>query len=133
MLNAPISLTPGIAFFIGQAFTQWLQSRRPPSSSSSSSSSSPVRVSLGCDPRISGPMLEAALVVGLAAGGAEVDTFGIATTPCMFYSIVATGETLGGGMRLVRQQRFDGTYSTPYRRASSSSPPPTHMHTHRAL
>eukprot|EP00955_Chlamydomonas_euryale_P115132 366331-Chlamydomonas_euryale.AAC.18 len=43
------------------------------------------------DPRISGPMMEAALVSGIASTGAHVDTFGIATTPCMFYSIVATG------------------------------------------
>lgn len=28
------------------------------------------------------------MVSGLAAAGAQVGTFGIATTPCMFYSIV---------------------------------------------
>jgi phosphomannomutase len=85
--DQPVSLTPGIAFFIGHSFARWLQSRR----TEASPLSGPVRVSLGGDPRISGPMLEAALVAGLAAAGAEVDTFGIATTPCMFYSIVSTG------------------------------------------
>jgi len=35
-------------------------------------------------------MMEAALQAGLLAGGArQVDSFGMATTPCMFYSIVA--------------------------------------------
>lgn len=35
-------------------------------------------------------MMEAALQAGLLAGGAaSVDSFGLATTPCMFYSIVA--------------------------------------------
>jgi len=34
--------------------------------------------------------MEAALQAGLLAGGVEqVDSFGLATTPCMFYSIVA--------------------------------------------
>lgn len=47
-----------------------------------------AQVSVGRDPRISGPSLEASLVSGLAAAGAQVGTFGIATTPCMFYSIV---------------------------------------------
>ena len=46
-------------------------------------------VSVGSDPRISGPAMEAALVAGLVAGGSHVTTFGIATTPCMFHSIVS--------------------------------------------
>lgn len=36
--------------------------------------------------------MESALVAGLVAGGAgEVHVFGLATTPCMFYSIVKDG------------------------------------------
>lgn len=99
--NEPISLTPGIAFFIGKAFSQWLASRRD------RSSDRPMRVSLGRDPRISGPMLEAALVAGLASGGAEVDLFGIATTPCMFYSIQATGRYDGAIMLTASHMPFN--------------------------
>jgi phosphomannomutase len=84
--NEPVSLTPGIAHFIGYSFTKWLEARRP------AGVSGPVVVSVGRDPRISGPMMEAALVSGIAAAGGEVDTFGIATTPCMFYSIVESSE-----------------------------------------
>jgi phosphomannomutase len=51
-------------------------------------------------------MLEAALVAGLASGGAEVDLFGIATTPCMFYSIQATGKTGRGGASQVSTHRL---------------------------
>lgn len=92
--NEPVTLTPGIAFFVGHAFARWMLDRVAKASSSSSSggvaapSLSPLGVSVGRDPRISGDLLEAALVAGLVAGGASrVDTFGIATTPCMFYSI----------------------------------------------
>ena len=90
--NEPVSLTPGIAFFIGHAFAEWLADKQ----GSSAAGEDIIRVSVGRDPRISGPTLEAALVAGLATAGAEVDTFGIATTPCMFYSIV---EGSGEGRR----------------------------------
>lgn len=93
--NEPVTLTPGIAFFIGHAFAQWLRSRAP----ADKGAEFVPRVSLGRDPRISGPMLEAAIVAGLASAGAEVDTFGIATTPCMFYSIIATGAWRGDRCR----------------------------------
>lgn len=46
---------------------------------------------VGRDPRLSGPMLEAALTAGLLAGGAaQVHSFALSTTPAMFSSIVAT-------------------------------------------
>jgi hypothetical protein len=94
--NEPVSLTPGIAFFIGHAFVKWIQSK-----GLGSSSASPIRISVGRDPRISGPVMEQALVSGLATAGAEVHTFGIATTPCMFYSIVeGSGRKLGSSLTI---------------------------------
>jgi len=97
----PVSLTPGIAFFIGAAFVEWLESKRP------EGSQGPIVVSVGRDPRISGPMMEAALVSGIASTGAHVDTFGIATTPCMFYSIVATGRYQGAIMLTASHMPFN--------------------------
>ena len=86
VLNEPVSLTPGLVFFIGQAFAQWVCARL--ASKGSSSGGKPLGISVGSDPRISGPLLEAALIAGLSSGGASrVDSFGLATTPCMFYSI----------------------------------------------
>jgi phosphomannomutase len=51
--NEPVTLTPGIAFFIGQAFALWVSARRR---------APRPRISVGRDPRISGPLLESALV-----------------------------------------------------------------------
>ncbi len=43
------------------------------------------RVVVGRDTRASGPMLEAALAAGLAAGGANVELLGVLTTPAIAY------------------------------------------------
>lgn len=99
--NEPVSLTPGIAHFIGYSFTKWLEARRP------AGISGPVVVSVGRDPRISGPMMEAALVSGIVAAGGEVDTFGIATTPCMFYSIVESKRYEGAIMLTASHMPFN--------------------------
>eukprot|EP00200_Dunaliella_tertiolecta_P007129 CAMPEP_0202373016 /NCGR_PEP_ID=MMETSP1127-20130417/4110_1 /ASSEMBLY_ACC=CAM_ASM_000462 /TAXON_ID=3047 /ORGANISM="Dunaliella tertiolecta, Strain CCMP1320" /LENGTH=628 /DNA_ID=CAMNT_0048969755 /DNA_START=3126 /DNA_END=5012 /DNA_ORIENTATION=+ len=80
--HEPVTLTPGAAFFIGHAFAKTLSKKM----------NKAPRVAVGRDCRMSGPMMEAALQAGLLAGGArQVDSFGLATTPCMFYSIVADG------------------------------------------
>eukprot|EP00798_Chlamydomonas_sp_ICE-L_P008027 gene8026-1257_t len=77
--HEPVTMTAGGAFFIGHAFAEYLINR---------GHDAPV-VSVGKDPRLSGGMVETALAAGLAAGGASVHMIGLATTPCMFYSIVA--------------------------------------------
>jgi len=78
----PVTLYPGAAHFIGHAFAKWLAAKTP---------GQPVRVSVGRDPRLSGQLVESAFVSGLVSGGADVEVFGLATTPCMFYSILAEG------------------------------------------
>ena len=48
---------------------------------------------IGRDPRISGPLLAAALAAGLTSKGVKVARFGYATTPAMFMSTIIQGET----------------------------------------
>ncbi|KAG2495321.1 hypothetical protein HYH03_006591 [Edaphochlamys debaryana] len=80
--NEPVTLSAGAVYFIGVAFARWLRSKgqRAP------------KVSIGRDPRLSGPLMESAFAAGLLHGGAAVvHLFGLATTPAMFYSIVLSG------------------------------------------
>lgn len=51
---------------------------------------------IGRDPRISGPLLAAALAAGLTSKGVRVARFGYATTPAMFMSTIIEGELLPG-------------------------------------
>lgn len=53
-----------------------------------------VGVQIGRDPRISGPLLAAALAAGLTSKGVRVARFGYATTPAMFMSTIIEGETM---------------------------------------
>ncbi len=46
---------------------------------------------IGRDPRISGPILAAALAAGLTSKGVHVARFGYATTPAMFMSTISKG------------------------------------------
>lgn len=75
-----VNLTPAVVYFIGHAFATWLSSR---------GHSSP-KVSVGRDPRISGPVLEGAFATGLTHAGGTVHTFGLCTTPAMFDSILTS-------------------------------------------
>ncbi|PNG99358.1 hypothetical protein TSOC_014865, partial [Tetrabaena socialis] len=93
--NEPITLSAGAAFFIGTGFARWLRSK----------GDTAPKISIGRDPRLSGPLMESAFAAGLLHGGAGVvHLFGLATTPAMFYSIVLSGAQpreglLGGGQR----------------------------------
>lgn len=49
------------------------------------------QVAMGCDPRVSGPLLGPAVLTGLVEAGAQAVDVGLATTPAMFYGIVAEG------------------------------------------
>lgn len=51
----------------------------------------PPQVAVGSDPRVSGPLLGPAVLAGLLSAGAEAVDVGLATTPAMFYGIVAPG------------------------------------------
>ena len=51
---------------------------------------------VGRDPRITGPLLAAALVAGLTSKGVRVARFGLATTPAMFMSCITAGAGCSG-------------------------------------
>lgn len=50
------------------------------------------QVAVGCDPRVSGPLLVPAVLAGLMSAGAAAVDVGLSTTPAMFYGIIAPGE-----------------------------------------
>lgn len=77
-------LTPELAFRIGRCGAHVLakDAKKP-------------KVVIGRDPRISGQMLEAALVAGLLSIGAEVIRLGVITTPGVAYLTRALGADAG--------------------------------------
>ncbi|WP_343250821.1 phosphomannomutase/phosphoglucomutase [Diplocloster hominis] len=76
-----INLTPDAANQIAQAFVLWLSGKL-------SKPADQIAVGVGCDSRISGPELKAAILKGVSAAGSSVTDCGLATTPGMFMSIV---------------------------------------------
>jgi len=54
-----------------------------------------LRVVVGRDTRPSGEFLEAAVVAGLAAAGADVSRVGVVPTPALAHAVVASGADLG--------------------------------------
>jgi phosphomannomutase len=54
------------------------------------------RVVVGRDGRLSSPMLEAALVAGLVAGGVDVVRIGLAATPMLYFAEASTPQVDGG-------------------------------------
>ncbi len=53
------------------------------------------RVAVGCDGRLSSPMLEAALVRGLAQGGVDVVRIGLGPSPMLYYAEAVLGVEAG--------------------------------------
>jgi len=66
-------MTPGTALKIGRAIVEVL----------SRSTQSPVRIVIGRDTRLSGPMIESALAAGICGGGGEVLLGGVIPTPAV--------------------------------------------------
>lgn len=54
------------------------------------------KVAVGYDGRLSSPMLEAALVEGLVAGGVDVMRIGLSTTPMLYFAEASTEQVQGG-------------------------------------
>lgn len=73
---ANLDLTPEVALALGRAAARVLGG---------------WRFVVGRDTRLSGPLLEAALVAGLAAEGAQVTTLGVAPTPAVAWLAAADG------------------------------------------
>ncbi|CAK0785494.1 hypothetical protein CVIRNUC_008703 [Coccomyxa viridis] len=78
------TLNATVAYFMGCGLAEQLAKRAGVSTQS-------LRVSIGRDPRISGPLLAAALAAGLTSKGVSVARFGYATTPAMFMSTIIEG------------------------------------------
>jgi len=82
---AGVDLTPGLAAQIGRGAAVVLAAhlgRRP-------------TFIIGRDTRVSGQMLEAALVAGITSGGGDVETLGVAPTPAIAALVVARGADAG--------------------------------------
>ncbi|CAN6221347.1 unnamed protein product [Urochloa humidicola] len=77
-----VDLTPLAVEVIGESFGEWLREelQRPEAEE--------LRVSVGRDPRLSGPRLSAALFAGLARAGCSVFDMGLTTTPACFMSTI---------------------------------------------
>ncbi|MBS0001872.1 MAG: phosphomannomutase/phosphoglucomutase [Thioalkalivibrio sp.] len=91
--DADVNLTPAVVRRIGSAFARWLGRalEREPQA---------LTIAVGRDSRISGPALAAALSEGIAAEGARVLDFGLASTPAMFMSTVTPSYRCDGAVML---------------------------------
>ncbi|KAG8075749.1 hypothetical protein GUJ93_ZPchr0006g42465 [Zizania palustris] len=77
----PVDITPLAVEVIAESFGEWLRVELQLDGGE-------VRVSVGRDPRLSGPRLSAALFAGLARAGCSVFDMGLATTPACFMSTI---------------------------------------------
>jgi phosphoglucosamine mutase len=81
---ANLELTPELAYKIGRSggFVLAGRAERP-------------KVIIGCDTRLSGPMLESALIAGLLSIGADVVRLGVVSTPAVAYLTRVLGADAG--------------------------------------
>ncbi|XP_057545017.1 uncharacterized protein LOC130824144 [Amaranthus tricolor] len=80
-----VDLTPGAVEAIAESFGQWVKDKL------NGDDNSQVRISLGRDPRVTGPVLSTAVFSGLARAGCLVFDMGLATTPACFMSTILDG------------------------------------------
>jgi len=88
-----VNLTPDIAEKIACAFGTWLSKK-------SGKKVQDLRISVGNDSRLSGPMLREAVIKGLVDIGCNVACFNLASTPAMFMSTVIPGYEYDGAIML---------------------------------
>jgi len=88
-----VNLTPDIAGKIACAFGTWLSNK-------SGKRVQDLRISVGNDSRLSGPMLREAVIKGLTDMGCSVSCFNLASTPAMFMSTVIPGYEYDGAIML---------------------------------
>ena len=81
-----MDLTPLAVEVIAESFGEWL--REELRLRGEEQEPQQLRVSVGRDPRLSGPRLGAALFAGLARAGCSVFDMGLATTPACFMSTI---------------------------------------------
>jgi phosphomannomutase len=101
-----VTLSPYMMFYIAGAFADWLANKlnKPHSSSPS------LKISIGADPRLSSPLISAAMTAGLASRGSSsssdnntvaiVGSFGLCTTPAMFMSCIMEGHDYDGAIMI---------------------------------
>lgn len=91
--NEPVNLTPAVASKLGKAFAAWLSDRlgKP---------AADCAIAVGCDSRLSGPSLTAAVIEGMATQGYQVLDVGMASTPAMFMSTVLPDFSCDGAIML---------------------------------
>lgn len=89
----PVTLSPAHALFIAKGFAGFL-------AKDSGKAEADIKISIGSDPRLSGPSMAAALCVGFASKGIHVTDFGGATTPAMFMSCVLPGYDWDGAIMI---------------------------------
>ena len=90
---ADVNLPPVVVRRLGVAFVRWL-------AHTLESEPQALTIAVGRDSRISGPVLLAALSEGIAAEGARVLDFGLASTPAMFMSTVTPSYRCDGAVML---------------------------------
>ncbi|KAJ3692350.1 hypothetical protein LUZ60_012700 [Juncus effusus] len=84
-----VDLTPQVAQAIAESFGEWVTEKVVSKNGGGDvAAGKRVHVSVGRDPRLSGPRLGAAIFSGLAKAGCEVIDMGLATTPACFMSTV---------------------------------------------
>ncbi|MEA1878520.1 MAG: phosphomannomutase/phosphoglucomutase [Bacteroidota bacterium] len=88
-----VNLTPERSYILAQSFVQWLRK-------DDATDNRTLTISIGTDPRLSGPMLKEAFINGLIDVGCRVLDFGLASTPAMFMSTVDKKTSCDGAVML---------------------------------
>ncbi len=91
---ANLELTPEMAFDLGRAGSFILAQQ---------DSNSRPRIMVGKDTRVSGDMLEAALLAGICSTGADALTLGVIPTPAVAYLTQQYNASLWGGYLCLSQ------------------------------
>ena len=89
-LGEQATLTGDIAARIGGAFVEWLKERGIDN----------PRIALGRDSRLTGEMLLEACAHGCRLAGAQVECYGMCTTPAMYMSLITEGFACDGAIML---------------------------------
>ncbi len=89
--NEHINLTPQVAQTLISAFVVWLTNKTQKAN---------LKISVGCDSRLSGGVLKQAAIDGITKLGHSVSDFGLASTPAMFMSTVLDGYNYDGAIMI---------------------------------
>ncbi len=89
--NEAVNLTEDIARTLAGAFCVWLKEK---------TNNANMRISIGCDSRLSGGMLKKAFIEGVTSLGNDASDFGLASTPAMFMSTVLEGYEYDGAVMI---------------------------------